>query len=91
MERSKSKLHKTIKSISEDFIPSGPRVEIFSYKEAIIEGCKGILEYGDEYIKLNVGFGSVAFSGNGLYAQSFNGDSIVLRGKIASVEYLVGK
>ena len=85
------KLIKGLKCISDDITPSGTRVEVYSNKEAIIEGCKGILEYSGEYIKLRIGCGCVAFSGNGLYAQSFNGDSIVLRGVISNIEYCVGR
>ena len=91
MGRYVSNIIKGLRNFKEDFTPSGPRVEIFSCKEAIIEGCRGILEYGSENIKLNIGFGSVDFTGENMYAESFSGNSIVIKGKICKIEYLVGK
>ncbi len=82
-------IKKTISSLGEDFTPGGLHMEIFSNKEASVEGCKGILEYSSELIKLNISGGVVSFIGKELYAHSFMGDTIVLKGKIENIDFCV--
>lgn len=86
-----SSIKRNITALGDDMIPNGVRIETFSNKEAIIEGCKGILEYSDEYIKLNIGCGNVGFFGVGLYAHSFFNETLVIKGKIKNIEYCVGR
>lgn len=78
---------RSARSFEDDFSPQGAHVEIVSDREATVEGCKGIMEYSRGVIKLNIGKGSVSFSGEGLYAFSYCGDTVILKGKIRSVEY----
>lgn len=85
------KLKRKIEVVKDDVLPNGVRIEIYSNKEAIIEGCKGILEYCDEHIKINIGCGSALFSGVGLFAYSYFCETLVIKGKINSIEYCVVK
>lgn len=77
--------------IKEDMLPGGVKVEVFSNKEAIIEGCKGIMEYNDDYIKINIGRGSIVFTGDELFAYSYFGETLVIKGRINNIEYCVVK
>ena len=77
--------------LKQDMLPSGVKVEVFSNKEAIIEGCKGIMEYNEEYIKLNIGCGSIVFTGKGLFAYSYFCETLVIKGRINNIEYCVVK
>ena len=86
-----SNIKRNISTLGSDMLPNGVRIETFSNKEAIVEGCKGILEYSDEYIKLNVGCGNVGFFGTGLYAHSFSDETLVIKGRIKNIEYCVGR
>ncbi len=80
-------IKKTISAIQEDFSSCGSRVEVLSNNEATIEGCKGIMDYDKNYIKLNIGNGTVSFFGKDLYAYSYCGDIVILKGKISSLEF----
>lgn len=80
-------IKKTITALQDDFTSADSRVELLSNKEATIEGCKGIMDYERNYIKLNIGSGTVAFFGKDLYAYSYSGDTVILRGKISSLEF----
>lgn len=91
MSDSLSRIKKNFDLLNDDIIPNGVRIETFSNKQAIIEGCKGILEYNDDYIKINIGCGFVLLSGKELYAHSFSQETIVIKGKINTIEYSVGK
>lgn len=63
------------------------RIELNSNREATIDGCRGIIEYYDTMIVLNIGSGTVQFNGSGLSILSFDSEVAVLRGRITSVEY----
>ena len=75
----------------DDLLPGGVKIEVYSNKEAIIEGCKGIIEYNEEYIKINIGRGSVVFTGKELYAYSYFCETLVIKGRINNIEYCVVK
>ncbi len=58
-------------------------------REVIFEGCKGVVEYTDNSIKLNTGKFLVAFNGRGLHIQCMNESNIVIVGFITSIEYIM--
>lgn len=87
--RKNSKENKGIKNLS---IPSavfenGAHIELFSNKEAVIDGIKGVLEYSDCFIKLNIGRGTVEFWGNGLEITSLDINGLSISGKISKIEF----
>lgn len=55
---------------------------------AVVEGCKGILEYEDDVIRLNTASGIIRFMGKNLGMNCLNEDSAVVEGKILSVEFM---
>ena len=64
------------------------RIELSGTRRAVIEGCRGIVEYGEETIRLNTGNGIVRFMGRCLSMSCMTEDSAVIEGIILSVEYL---
>ena len=80
-------------SLNDDVLESGlsvlPHIEIFGNKEITLEGCRGVFEYSDSYIKLNLGRGSLILCGSGLNIVTFDNCRINIRGKITSVEFCV--
>lgn len=64
-----------------------PRVEIILNKEAVVDGCYGVLEYYDNFIKLNIGKGTVLFCGANLQIISLDQQVAVIKGKIDNIEY----
>ncbi|MBE6727691.1 MAG: hypothetical protein E7562_03475 [Ruminococcaceae bacterium] len=67
----------------------GCHIELFSNKEMILEGCIGVFEYTDCYIRLNLGKGAIILNGKELDISSFEEKIIVIKGEISSIEFCV--
>ena len=52
-----------------------------------MDGCRGIVEYNDSTVRLNITGGQLRFSGRSLQIACMTEDSMILRGYILSVEY----
>lgn len=65
----------------------GAHIELFSNREMTVEGCCGVYEYTDGYIRLNLGRGALILSGSGFDIVSFEERTIVIRGSISSLEF----
>lgn len=68
---------------------SGAHIEMFSNKEIVIEGCLGVLEYNEEYVKLNLGKGSMLLCGRDFDIYEFENKSIRICGFISNIEFCV--
>ena len=64
-------------------------LNIVSNKNLILEGCYGVFEYKEDYIKLNLKKGSMIIYGNNFDISSFENKSIIVKGIIKSIEFLV--
>lgn len=69
-------------------ITGAARIEVSDNKRAVVEGCKGILEYDENVIRLNTGGGFVRFTGSNLCVSCLTENSAVVTGIIAAVEFL---
>lgn len=67
----------------------GAHIEMFSNKEITIDGCCGVYEYGDDYLRLNIGKGSVILNGRNLDIVFFENRLITVKGNISSLEFCV--
>ena len=67
----------------------GSRIEMFSNREISVEGCEGVLEYNDCYLKLNLNKGALIIFGSEMDITAFEGRSITVSGKISSIEFCV--
>lgn len=81
------------KSLKDIFMPditavTGSNIELLGNREAIIEGCKGILEYDENTIRLNLGKLSVKFSGIDLCLKCMNTENVIVEGNITSIEFI---
>jgi len=63
-------------------------IEIVGNREAIIQGSKGIIEYNDELIRINLDDFEVQVYGQKLTIQCLSQDSLEIKGIISRVEYL---
>lgn len=70
-------------------ILKGAHIELFSNRELSVEGCCGVYEYTDCYIRLNLGNGSLILSGENFDIDSFDEHIIIIRGNISSMEFCV--
>ena len=67
----------------------GAHIEMFSNKEIIIEGCCGVYEYGSDYLRLNLGKGSVILNGCNFDIVCFEDGIITVKGNISTLEFCV--
>lgn len=68
------------------FLPS-VRIELLSNKQAVIDGCKGILEYSDCCIRLSADRMILKFTGTNLEIKCLTDQSAVIEGFLLTVEY----
>ncbi len=66
---------------------TGSYIEIFSNCQIVIEGCLGVFEYRDSYLKLKMQKGSLILCGSGFNITVFEEKRITVKGKISSVEF----
>ncbi len=64
----------------------GPITELYTNREAAVDGCKGVVEYHENLIKLRVDGGMLIFSGQDLLIEELNEGSARIVGKILSVQ-----
>ena len=86
-----NRITRRVESVLE--LPSGTlsgtaRIELSGNTCAVVEGCKGILEYEDDVIRLNTASGIVRFMGQNLGMNCLSEDSAVVEGKILAVEFM---
>ena len=73
--------------LPEDICRNCGYIEIISNCCALVDGCKGILEYDDNLIKLSLGKRAVSFSGNNLSIKSLSMEQAMVEGFIMSMEF----
>lgn len=70
-----------------DAFGKGANITLFSNKEAVIDGCYGIIEYSDCFIKLSIGNQIIAFTGCDFDVSDYTDYSITIRGVIKGLEF----
>lgn len=74
--------------LPESTLAGGVHIELHGNREAIVEGCGGVLEYGEGIIRL-VGSGMVVkFTGRELAIGGMDRSSTVVSGRILSIEFI---
>ncbi len=68
-------------------LSGGAHIELNSNREAVIDGCKGIIDYSDTAVKLNIGAGTVTFNGRSLMIKTLTDKEAVLAGWFNSIEF----
>lgn len=65
-----------------------PRAEIRGRHEVLLEGHKGVKEYGGQCIIIDTSSGEVRVKGEDLTIRSMDQDKIVINGAVLSYEFL---
>jgi len=73
--------------LPQDAVSGYAHIEISGNREVIVEGCCGVLEYGDCVISLNTGRLTVRISGCELTIVSMQNGQAVIKGIITGVDY----
>lgn len=74
--------------LTADLFSGMARLEFSGNREAVVDGCRGILEYDENVIRLKTGAFTLRFTGRGLRIRSLTDTTAVVSGFIASVEFL---
>lgn len=64
------------------------QMQLVSNREAVIEGCRGVLEYDDTIIRIGTDKLEIKFRGDGLTLRCLNSDNIVVEGTILMIEFI---
>lgn len=64
------------------------KIEMLSNREIIIDGCKGVVEYDENLIKLNIGELTLGIAGDEMLIDSFDSGVAVIRGKFAEISFV---
>lgn len=65
-----------------------PHIELFGNLELTIDGCRGILEYEDDSIRLNLGKNALRVTGRNLSLKALTDQTAVIEGYILLLEFL---
>ena len=63
------------------------QIELIGNREATVEGCLGIIEYGENEIALNLGDVTATFTGDRLRMKCMTKTGAVIEGEISSVQF----
>ena len=77
-----------ISSMAKEMIRPMPFMEITTNRKLLIDGCKGILEYRTELVKINTGRLILSVTGRGLYIKCMSANALVICGYISGIEFL---
>lgn len=88
MSNDSEKKPKKLPPFYKDIMNVSPYLQFSSNREVTLDGCKGILEYRSEVIRINTSKMVVAFNGRGLNIKCLTATSVVITGYITSVEFI---
>lgn len=74
-----------ISKLTEDVSGNMTFIELHSNKELTVSGCKGVMEYDSSALVIDTISGVVRVCGKGLFLSCFQGDTLIVYGKILSV------
>lgn len=85
--KNKIKLFSSVMDIPEDPFGKTSRITLIGNKEAIIDGCFGIVEYSECLVKISIGTGCISFIGTDFNIGDYSGTSITVKGNIQNIEF----
>lgn len=69
-------------------LPNMAHIELLGNREAIVDGCKGVLEYDENVVRLHTGKITLRFTGSDLSIKSLTADQAIIEGIILNIEFL---
>lgn len=67
----------------------GSHIELFANKEITVEGCMGVSEYREDYMKLKLNKGMLILCGKSFDILFFENELINIKGVISSIEFCI--
>ena len=74
-------------SLPSGILENGARIVLHSNKEAVVEGCKGIVEYDEDCIVIKLKNANIKFVGLNLNISSYEKNCVIIKGKFQSIEF----
>lgn len=62
-------------------------MEILSNREVVIDGCKGVAEFDENFIKINAPKGAVTFFGADIEIKSYTECGLIIVGRFERIEF----
>ena len=63
-------------------------IELHGNREIIIDGAKGVIDYSEDFLKIDLGNICLKISGHNLVIESFIYEQIDVKGEIISLEFM---
>jgi sporulation protein YqfC len=63
-------------------------IELYGNKQVIIEGAKGVIDYSEDILKIDLGNICLKISGRNLVIESFIYEQIDIKGEIVALEFM---
>ena len=63
-------------------------IELYGNKHIIIDGAKGVIDYSEDFLKIDLGNICLKISGRNLVIESFIYEQIDVKGEIVTVEFM---
>lgn len=73
--------------LPKNIMPGVVHIEMNGNKEAVVDGCRGVLEYDENIIRLNTGKLIVKFTGSRLMIKTLSLNQALVCGNIVSVDF----
>ena len=64
-----------------------PQIALSGNREAVVEGCTGVLEYSDTRIRLGFGKMMLQFTGRNLQIRCMSGENVIVDGFFTGIEF----
>ena len=77
-----------ILDVPQTMFESYSQIVLSGNREAVLDGCQGVIEYEDDFIKLKIGKQMVKFTGQNLQIKCMTGENVIIDGRILSVEFM---
>lgn len=88
MPRKKKKINEKPRIPLPEALSGEPKIEMLGNREIIVDGCKGVVEYGENLIKLNTVNCILSIFGDTLIIKSYDGTVAVISGIITEINFV---
>ena len=75
-----------LKNLKDDSVNGN--IELYGNKQIIIDGAKGVIDYSEDFLKIDLGNICLKISGQNLVIESFIYEQIEVKGEIVTVEFM---
>ena len=90
IRRELSRLHESLSDslAQNDAVSTEAQIALSGNREALVDGCRGVLQYEDDVIRLSTGRRIVRFQGNELMIRTMQQDQLLITGTILSIDFI---